>query len=291
MISNDLAPIDWAARWRALVAGRDAQRGTAGRDGDPERDPWADRADRFAAYSNRLPADDPLLLRLRAALHPDDTVLDVGAGAGRYALPLARLARRVIAVEPSPAMRRHLAARVAAAGAENVEVAAGAWPAVETAPADLVLCAHVVYGVREIAPFLRRLDRAARRQCFVAIRVNQHPGLPDLARALFGEERVRQPALLDLYNVLAALGIVADVAIGPASGGFRFADHGAAAAHYRDRLRLPPDGPAAARLRAILAERLVREADGRWRWPGPPPRNAIVSWPGGHDREEERPWT
>lgn len=147
-------------------------RGAAGRDGDPERDPWAGRADRFAAYSGRLPAGDPLFPRLRAALHPDDTVLDIGAGAGRYALPLAQLARRVIAVEPSPALRRHLAARVAAEGAENVEVVTGAWPAVETAPADLVLCAHVVYGVREIAPFLRRLDRAARRLCLVAIRVD-----------------------------------------------------------------------------------------------------------------------
>lgn len=99
-------------------------RGAAGRDGDPERDPWAGRADRFAAYSGRLPADDPLLPRLRAALHPDGTVLDVGAGAGRYAP--GRLARRVVAVGPPPAMPRHLAARIAAERSENVAVVAGA---------------------------------------------------------------------------------------------------------------------------------------------------------------------
>jgi SAM-dependent methyltransferase len=271
-------PIDWAARWRALIAGRDSQRGAAHRDGDPERDPWTSRADRFAAYSQALPADDPLFQRLRAILRPEDTVLDVGAGAGRYALPLAALARRVIAVEPSPAMRRHLEARIAADRVSNVTVVGAPWPEAETEDADVTLCAHVVYGVREIAQFLRALDRRTRRVCLIAIRVDQHPGLQELSRALFGEERVRQPALLDLYNALAEIGIVADVQVLPASGGFRFGDHDAAVAHYRDRLRIPPTSPTEERLRAILAEQLVREADGRWRWPGQSPRNAIVSW-------------
>ncbi len=65
-----LAPIDWAARWRALVGGRDTQRGADYRDGDPARDPWRGRADRFAAYSDRLPDDDPLFARLRALMRP-----------------------------------------------------------------------------------------------------------------------------------------------------------------------------------------------------------------------------
>jgi SAM-dependent methyltransferase len=271
-------PIDWAARWRALIAGRDTQRGTAHRDGDPERDPWTSRADRFAAYSQEFPADDPLFQRLRAVVRPEDTVLDVGAGAGRYALPLSALARNVIAVEPSPAMRRHLEARIAAEGADNVAIVGAPWPEAATEDADVTLCAHVVYGVREIAPFLRALDCRNRRVCLIAIRVDQHPGLSELSRALFGEERVRQPALLDLYNALAEIGIIADVQVLPASGGFRFNDHEAAVAHFRDRLRIPPAGPTEERLREILAERLVQEADGRWRWPGQLPRNAIVSW-------------
>lgn len=272
------APLDWAGRWRALIGDRDTQRGAAYRDGDAERDPWTSRADRFAAYSQGLPADDPLYLRLLATVRPEDTVLDVGAGAGRYAVPLAALARQVVAVEPSPAMRQHLAARLAAEGVGNVTVVGAPWPEAATEVADVTLCSHVVYGVREIAPFLRELDRRTRRTVLIAIRVDQHPGLHELARALFGEERVRQPALLDLYNALAEIGIIADVQILPASGGFRFADHEAAVAHFRDRLRLSPGSPTEAQLRAIVAEQLVQEDDGRWRWPSQPPRNAIVSW-------------
>ena len=150
---DPLAPIDYAARWRALVAGRDEQRGAGYRDGDAERDPWRSRADRFATYSERLPDDDQLFARLRAEVRPEDTILDVGAGAGRYTVPLARLARRVVAVEPSPAMLGHLGARIAAAGADNVAVVGAAWPDAEVEPADVVLCSHVVYGVREIVMF------------------------------------------------------------------------------------------------------------------------------------------
>jgi len=89
---------------------------------------------------------------------------------------------------------------------------------------------------------------------------------------------VRQPALIDLYNALAALGIAADVRVGPASSGFRFADHAEAAAHYADRLRIPATSATMERLHAALAAHLIQGHDGRWRWPGPMPRNAIVSW-------------
>jgi len=269
---------DPSAHWRSLVAGRDTQRGTDQRDGDPTRDPWRGRADRFAAYSAELPPDDPLFLRLRAAVHPDDTVLDVGAGAGRYAVPLAGLARAVVAVEPSPAMRRHLAARIDEASAGNVTVVGAAWPDAEVDAADVTLCAHVVYGVREILPFLRALDTHTRRLCLLAIRVEQHPGMIELARVVLDEERVRQPALIDLYNALAALGIAADVQVGPVSSGFRFTDHADAAAHYADRLRIPAASPTMDRLHAALVTHLVQGRDGRWRWPGALPRNAIVSW-------------
>jgi len=268
-----LDPIDWAGRWRALVAGRNSQR-TPRRDGG---DAWAGRAGRFADYSRRLPPDDPLLARLRAVVRPDDTILDIGAGTGRYALPLARLVRRVVAVEPSPAMRGHLAARIAEEGAGNVDIVAAAWPAAAVAPAAVVLCAHVLYGVAEIVPFLRALDGHTGRACFVAIQVGQHPGLVDLHRAVFGEERVPQPAFMDLYNMLASIGIIADVQI-VRSEGFRWADPAEAVAHYRDRLKIAPDGPDDERLRAALAARLERRGDGRWHWSGPPAQTALVSW-------------
>src|SRR3979409_837407 len=42
--------------------------------------------------------DEPTLEALRALVRPTDTVLDIGAGGGRLALPLALETRRVIAI-------------------------------------------------------------------------------------------------------------------------------------------------------------------------------------------------
>jgi SAM-dependent methyltransferase len=271
-----LAPIDWAARWQGIMDTRRRQRAPRERIA-AGGDHWAHRADRQATYSEHLPADDPLLVRLRAAVRPDDTVIDVGAGAGRYALPLARLARRVVAVEPSPALRERLAGRLVTEGVTNIEVVPADWESADVAPAAVVLCSHVVYAVEAIVPFVRKLDELARRTCLIAVRVGQQPGASELWQVLYGEPRAPQPAFLDLYNVLVSAGIVGDVQIAP-SGGFRYADLDDALAEVRGRLHLPPGNPTEEMLRTLLSERLVRGADGRLTWPGPPPGNAIISW-------------
>ena len=69
--------------------------------------------DFYAPVSNLFVADprrtgEPALDALLAMATPDETWLDIGAGAGRYALPLALRVREVVAVEPSGGMRRAL---------------------------------------------------------------------------------------------------------------------------------------------------------------------------------------
>src|SRR5436309_1347422 len=48
--------------------------------------------------------DEGALNALRQLVRPEETWLDIGAGGGRYALPIALLAREVIALEPSEGM-------------------------------------------------------------------------------------------------------------------------------------------------------------------------------------------
>jgi SAM-dependent methyltransferase len=271
-------PIDWAARWRALVEGREAQGAARIGGGRPNADFWEKRARLYARFSQALPEDDPLLLRLRAEIRPDDTVLDVGAGAGRYALPLARLARRVVAVEPSVAMREHLQARAAAEGVTTIEVVGADWLEARVAPAEIVLCAHVVYAIADIVPFLRKLDAHTRRTCLMAVRVGQFSGPFELWRALHSEERVPEPTFIELYNVLYDLGIVADVQAMSFYPRWAYAGIEEAVEENRDRLLVAAGSAAEARLRAILEERLERRDDGLWHWPATLARAAILSW-------------
>ncbi len=92
-----------------------------------------ERGDFYAPIAAWFRADprregDATLDALRALVTPDDTVLDIGAGGGRYALPLALHAREVVAVEPSEAMRSVLAEGMAEHGIDNIRVVETTWP-------------------------------------------------------------------------------------------------------------------------------------------------------------------
>jgi FkbM family methyltransferase len=79
----------------------------------------------FRSYEPLLRhGDDVLLGRLLDAVAPGDVVYDVGANTGVYALAVAarRPDARVVAFEPDPAVRSHLAANVRVNGFDNVEV-------------------------------------------------------------------------------------------------------------------------------------------------------------------------
>ncbi len=74
---------------------------------------------------------DPSTARMildRAGIGPEDTVLEIGAGLGALTLPLARRARKVIAVEKDPEMIDLLRAELLAGGVpegERVEIRPG----------------------------------------------------------------------------------------------------------------------------------------------------------------------
>lgn len=72
---------------------------------------------------------EPTLEALRDLIGPDETLLDIGAGGGRYALPLAFGCREVLALEPSPGMLGVLREGIAEHGLRNIRVLDGRWPA------------------------------------------------------------------------------------------------------------------------------------------------------------------
>ena len=92
---------------------------------------WApDESGRYVAsmfVGDPQRTDDPVLNRLRRAVSPATTVLDVGGGAGRYALPLALACKEVIVVEPDPGMVRTLREQVARHRTENITIVEEKW--------------------------------------------------------------------------------------------------------------------------------------------------------------------
>jgi SAM-dependent methyltransferase len=207
MASISIDPVtefDWADHWRRLVVG-------AGHAPHPGDDPWAERAESYHASRGR--DSEPLLRVLEPWLGPRKTLIDVGAGTGRHAVPLAARLDWVTAVEPSDAMRALIPPL------ENMTVIASSWEDAEVAPADLVICSHVLYAVAEPVPFIAKLEAAAKERVFVFLR--DEPGPREEAGGM------RQPRLQDLYNLLRQMGRGPDVTA--VSSG----DHLGGVAHWR----------------------------------------------------------
>ena len=265
-------------RWRQQVEARHDQ----GRRLDREHrrgDAWAaGRAARFRRIVAEGGTADPLLERVERMVDAETTVLDVGAGPGRHAIPLAKKARRVVAVEPSPAMREQLAANVDEAGVGNLEIVEGEWPAAAelVEPADVVVCAHVLYPVSEVEPFLRALDAKARRACFVQLRIGQREGpYLELFERVWGEPRHLAPTAVDLFVVAHEMGFPANFEVVPFPAWRRFDSIDEAVENARQDV-LNPEGKDDL-IRAYVEPRL-ESADGKLALPNETRQAGVVWW-------------
>jgi len=206
-------PEQLGAEWKALVEAEYEQ--TERVREWKEQDYYQSMTAHFVDDPNR--DDDERVNLLRSYCSPDVTWLDVGAGGGRNALPLALLSRKVIAIEPSPAMRAALEQSMRQYDIRNVEVLDLRWPeGAAGIEVDYSLMAHVGYDIREINPFLDALERATRRRCFAAM-MDRAPsgGFDELWPRIHGEERVVLPALRELIHLLLARGATPEVRIFP----------------------------------------------------------------------------
>ena len=164
----------------------------------------------FRADPDRL--DDPVLDVLRGIARPEDTWLDIGAGAGRYALPLARLVREVIAIEPSAGMLGALGELADEHQIGNIRTIAARWPldagkAAQSPVGDVALIAHVGYDIEAIGPFLAAMEAAARRLCVSVLMERQPSSIADVFwPPVHGQERIALPALPEFVELVRARG-------------------------------------------------------------------------------------
>jgi SAM-dependent methyltransferase len=221
--------------------------------------------------------DEPALEALRALVKPGDTVLDIGAGGGRYALPLALVAREVIALEPSEGMRRVLQEGMAEYGIRNVRVVDGRWPdAAADLHADLALMSHIGYDVGEIGPFLDAMESAA-RLCVAALLTQPPPTEADrFWPVVHGVERAALPSLPEFLTLLIARGRLFEVRLVERSPQ-TYTDVQQVLAWLRQQLWTAPGGAKDRALERIAGERL-QERDGRYALSWRPLQVGIVTW-------------
>ena len=235
---------------------------------------YAPIAGMFRADPRRT--DEPTLEVLRALVESADTVLDIGAGGGRYALPLALLVREVIALDPSEGMLDVLREGMAEHDIGNMRVIAA-------------LAHRLAASCRrraDRAPRLRRRGHRAVSGCDGGRRAADVRGGAARAAAadrggsfwpaVHGVERAALPALPEFLALLLARGKLFEVQLverAPQA----YAEPDQALAWLRDQLWTRPDGAKDLLLQRLMRERL-QERDGRYALSWSPVRVGIVTW-------------
>jgi SAM-dependent methyltransferase len=264
--------------WQQRVAAHRAQSHRAQAAlGRTVMDRWEVASPFFKANPHRL--NDVEVNRLAQEVNPSMTVLDVGGGAGRFALPLALRCQHVTVVEPSPSMRASLHQIAAEASIDNITVVGKRWDEAEVPATDVVISAHVVYMIEDIQAFVMKLGVHAREK--VLMPTFMRPPMARYApfwRWVHGEDRVELPGAAEFMQVLWEMGIYPNLEMFAPEPSRALRDWHTALTTLRQRLYTEPDTDADARLQWAMHELLAETPDGYVMRGIQPGRLALISW-------------
>ncbi len=249
-----------------------------------------DGADFYAPVTSLFRADptrtdEPALEVLRDHVRHGETWLDIGAGAGRYALPIAAALEpsggSVVALDPSRGMLEALGEIAEDHAIENVRVVVDRWPPrdVGAFDVDVSLIAHVGYDIEAIGPFVAAMEAATRRRCLAVLMERQPSSIADVFwPPVHGEARIALPALPEFVELLQAMGRDPEVRRLEREPR-RFGDRAELEGFLRRQLWIEPGGEKDHRFTAALDDLVEVDDAGRVGLRGQHPLPiGIVSW-------------
>lgn len=170
---------------------------------------WFRKAQRISDYPDKVIAVmEPILKDCKSAL-------DIGAGAGALAIPLAKRLKKVTAVEPAPAMIKVLKEESELQGLKNLNIIALPWEESNAEEHDIIICANLPSFVVDAPGFLEQ-TRKLGRYIFHIQNVNPDKDkffYKELYPIIFKKEYQKKVDYLDSYIQFHSLGIYANVNI------------------------------------------------------------------------------
>lgn len=247
-------------RWHELLHARAQQMDAAyARLGRTSADFWDRRARNYHRSTKETVAHDPFFLKIHQEMTPQTSVLDVGAGTGRFALALAPLAHSVTVVEPNTTMLDYLRQDAAEEDLTNISYVPTTW---QDAPADLradvVLCSHVLYPIWDIDVFAAKLRAATLRTCYIYMRaIHFDSNTSHLWQHFHGDERRPAPGYIHALDVLYEMEVYANVEVVKIPWIMQYPSLDVAVEEMLEQLILPDDEQTRTELRELLTEWLV----------------------------------
>ena len=206
--------INWNELWKVMRSGHYRRRA--------HEDPgslWDKKAREFnkSMMQNRERAEKQIA---NIGLKPDYTVLDVGAGTGRLAIPIAKHVKTVTAIDQSTGMLECLQENMEKEGITNIVCVNKRWEDVELGvdiePHDVVLASHSL-GMSDIQEALAKMDAAAKKYVYILTSAGRWMGDGEeegLWKAIYGEmHRTWRSDYMFFCNLLHDMKIYANVDI------------------------------------------------------------------------------
>ena len=274
-MTNKIEDFDWTEMWNDAIEGSHwGQR--AGK-----LDFWDERVDWFEELVQQ--SDRAGMIMSRIETKEDYRVLDIGAGPGTTAIPLAKIVKSVTVVEPSNGMLARLKENASNHNLTNIAYLNKKWEDVEIGKGkdiaegehDVVIASHSLV-MKDIKNALVKINDAVKRSVYIFIvagRRNEKEG--GSLWSLFNREKHGlRPDYIYLYNILYQLGIYANVEVIDANHNMQFPDLDAAVQHYKTWMNVSGDDEE--KLRLYLSENMVKENDAFWL--RHTLRTAMISW-------------
>ncbi|MDD4588282.1 MAG: class I SAM-dependent methyltransferase, partial [Heliobacteriaceae bacterium] len=208
MNGTKLEDIDWNGMWQKALNERSAR--VSGK-GIEER--W----DRIAPQFRRwMEVDDyPVKLMRKVRLRPGWSVLDVGCGTGAVAIPAAKKAARVTALDISGEMLRVLKDEAEEQRLSNITYLHCSWDNIEVGkdvtPHDVVVASRSVGRTPDLRGTLEKIDSAALKYVYITAWGGGERGHVNGVRAALGKPNKDTPDYIYFYNVLHQMGIRANI--------------------------------------------------------------------------------
>lgn len=197
-------PIDFNAAWHSCTAQDPSHRGEAAVD----LAYWQSHAAGYDQHSRAPGHYEGTLAAIQTLVKPDDTLLDVGAGAGRFALPLAHIVRQVTALDHAQPMLALLQQQARAQRLTNLTVQAESWETATVAPHDVVLAAWSLYRLPDMLAGMKKLIAATRRTLIIVTGAGNSIRHEPLLRRFWPEQdQDDTPMHIYYYGVLWQAGV------------------------------------------------------------------------------------
>ena len=214
-----------------------------------------------------------------------DTVLDIGSGPGRLAIPIAKRVKSVTAIDPSRAMLEYLQENMEKGDVKNITCINKRWEDIELGvdiePHDVVIASGSLVML-DIQEALAKIDAVVKRHVYLFTSAGRRID-DELRKATYGESHSIWSDYIYLCNILHDMEIYANVEISDSEFEQRYHSLDEAVNKWKEMYDLPSEKEVV--LRQYLSKMLVENEDDGTLCLKRKSKSAMVWWKKNHEKE------